>query len=239
MVRWIGGRSDAVVAVSSAVAAKHSGGGAPILRTIPDGIDLARFSPLPARREPGPMVFAFVGRMSSEKGPDLFVEAARLLLRRNREAVFLLCGEPPVAGRSAADDRVLSLMTEEGPSGRIRHVGFQQDMALFLEKVDVVVVPSRREGLGIAAVEALARGKPVIARRVGGLPEVVSHGEVGLLVDGDDPSDLADAMESLLTDRVLFERMSAAAPAKASSFSRDEMVRSIEQIYRQARNSSL
>jgi glycosyltransferase involved in cell wall biosynthesis len=89
------------------------------------------------------------------------------------------------------------------------------EVAAWMRTADVVVVPSRREPLGLAAVEALACGTPVVASKVGGLREVVRDGENGLLIPADDPGALAEALRRLL-DAALRARLGAAGPASVA-----------------------
>ncbi|MFH1681188.1 MAG: glycosyltransferase family 4 protein [Candidatus Eisenbacteria bacterium] len=233
LIPWIGRRSDAVIAISSAVSVKHrrKGRGSHV-RIVPDGIDLGRFSPLPPRSAPGPKVFAVVGRLSHEKGHRIFVNAALEFLEAGGEAEFVLCGNWTTGGGSDFERRILARFENRPAAKRIRVLGFQEDVAEFLEKTDVMVVPSLREGFGIAAVEALARGRPVIASRVGGLPEIVQHGRNGLLFEAGNVSQLAAAMRSIVDDPELYGRLAALAPSSVRRFSAEETIRSIHEAYR-------
>lgn len=231
LVRWIGRRSRAVVAVSKAVAGKHGGARPGRVRVIPDGIDLARFSPLPLRAEGEDGVFAFAGRTSWEKGPHVFVRAALEALRNGVRARFVLCGDSPVRGRSAVDDEILDALDRESSSGRIVHVGFREDMPSFLAGVDVLVVPSLREGLGLAAIEALARGRPVIASRVGGLPEIVVPGENGILVDAGDARAIARAVAEIAAGRLPLASLAKGAARSVSAYSVERMIESVRALY--------
>ena len=96
----------------------------------------------------------------------------------------------------------------------VRFLGRVDDVAELLAAADVVVMPSRQEGLGVAALEAMAAAVPVIASRVGGLPEAVRDGETGLLVAADDPTALAAAIARLAADRALATGLGAAGAAR-------------------------
>jgi glycosyltransferase involved in cell wall biosynthesis len=94
-------------------------------------------------------------------------------------------------------------------------------------------MPSRREGLGVAALEAMAAGRPVVASAVGGLREAVGDGQTGLLVPPGDPAALAAALARVLVDADLRARLAAAGPARiAGGFSADQMVAAYERLYR-------
>jgi glycosyltransferase involved in cell wall biosynthesis len=234
LVRWIGRRSALVLAVSAAVAAKHVGKlGEPGARVVKEGIDLSRFSPLPPRSGRERMVFAFVGRMSREKGPHIFAKAAREALRSGLDAEFAFYGESPGEGDADLDREVIGLASGGETAERFRMGGFHEDVAAVLREVDVVVLPSLREGLGMAAIEALARGRPVIASRVGGLPEVVVDGKNGLLVEAGSAEELARAMVRLASDPVLYARLAAGAPETVRRYSVDGMTQSVISCYKE------
>jgi len=137
----------------------------------------------------------YVGRLSEEKGVLELAEAAR-------DLPLVVVGDGPLRERLPASAKV---------------VGFVAPAAVgsYLERAAVVVCPSRREGYGIVARQALAHGRPVVASRVGGLPEVVVDGETGLLVPARDPPALRAALERLLGDEGLRARLGTAGRALA------------------------
>src|SRR5881628_2741195 len=98
--------------------------------------------------------------------------------------------------------------------GAVEMVGFRRDVAACLAAADVVALPSLQEGLGVAALEAMAAGRPVVASRVGGLTEAVVHEETGLLVPPGDPTALATALVRLARDPGLRARLGAAGRAR-------------------------
>jgi glycosyltransferase involved in cell wall biosynthesis len=133
-----------------------------------------------------------VGRSSPEKGFDVLLDALRLARDGGMDIVLEIVGEGP--DRAALESRCVQLGLVDAVRfvAPLRRAELQERMA----EAHAVVVPSRREGLGLVAVEALALGRPVIASRVGGLPEVVTAG-TGVLVDPEDPAALARAFASL------------------------------------------
>lgn len=92
-----------------------------------------------------------------------------------------------------------------------RFTGFQRNVPEWLIATDIAVVPSHVEPLGNATLEAMAHGRPVVGTRVGGIPEMISHQETGLLVEPHNPPDLARALERLISDRAERERLGSAA----------------------------
>jgi glycosyltransferase involved in cell wall biosynthesis len=137
----------------------------------------------------------FVGRLSEEKG---VLELAQAL----RDLPLVVVGEGPLRGRLPVSARVVGAVPP-------------QEVGAYLERAAAVVCPSRREGYGIAARQALAYARPVVASAVGGLPEVVVDGETGLLVPPRDPAALRAAVERLLGDAGLRQRLGTAGRALA------------------------
>jgi glycosyltransferase involved in cell wall biosynthesis len=115
---------------------------------------------------------------------------------------------------------------------RVAFLGRRDDPGDLLSACDAFVLPARREGLGVSALEAMAASRPVIASRVGGLAEAVVHERTGLLVPPDDPRALAEAIHRLAADRDLAHRLGAAGPARvAEGFLPEQMVSAYTEIY--------
>jgi glycosyltransferase involved in cell wall biosynthesis len=186
--RWV----DAFIAPSEFVRFMVERAGLPIerVRVIPHGVHL------PSRSFPGGHYGLFAGRLSPEKGIETLLEAVRIA----NDVPIVVAGEGPLEGIS------------HGPN--ISFVGKldRQEMALVLQDALFTVVPSIwHESFGYSALEALAAGKPVIASRVGGLPEIVQEKVNGLLVAPADPTALAEAMRTLWHDRELCAQLGAKA----------------------------
>ena len=218
--RWLYNRgADAVVAISEGVrtALLASGVRPDRITVVPSGVDVGRFEIGAARREdararlglrPDEFVVAIVGALEERKGHATLLEAFALV---REPAVRLLCaGTGSLAGALAARRDALGL--EE----RVRFLGYVTDVPALLAAVDAVAMPSRHEGLGVAALEAMAAGRPVVATRVGGLPEVVGD-EAGLLVAPDDAAGLAAAITRLARDPAAARAFGDAGRARAAS----------------------
>jgi N-acetyl-alpha-D-glucosaminyl L-malate synthase BshA len=134
---------------------------------------------------------------------------ALAILRESREVALVLVGEGPER------PQVQALAAELGVADRVVCLGALSRFAQWLACADLFLMPSETESFGLAALEALACGVPVIASEVGGLPEVVRHGETGLLVPPADPGALASAIAELLDDEPRRRRLGAAARADA------------------------
>jgi len=152
---------------------------------------------------PEGLLALYVGTLSERKGADVFAAGADLAADSGWSGVMI--GEGPLADAIAMHHPALRRLSPL-PSA---------DVAAWMRVADVVAVPSRREPLGLAAVEALACGTPVIAANVGGLREVVRDGENGLLIPPDDAVALAAALSRML-DEGLRARLGAAGPASVA-----------------------
>ena len=111
------------------------------------------------------------------------------------------------AGEGSRKNELKALAAKLGLGEDVIFYGFTADIPSFLATIDVFVLPSLYEGLGVAAIEAMAAGKPVIATRVGGLPELVEDGVTGFLVPPGDSEALANSISRLLSREELMEQM--------------------------------
>jgi glycosyltransferase involved in cell wall biosynthesis len=163
---------------------------------------------------------AIVGRISEQKAQDDFLRAAAQVAQARPEVVFLVVGSsdsPALSVRLSELAAALNL----GPE-RLRftgHVDGAARMAEVYSAIDLLVAPSRWEGFGLMLVEAMACGTPIVATRVGAIPDVVEHGRSALLVAPGDGAALAQAMSQLLSDDPLCARLSAGGPVRARQFS--------------------
>lgn len=159
------------------------------------GVDLAQFVPGP---EPeGIPVVLLMGRMLGDKGVREFVEASRMLATRGRQAKFVLAGGLDPAQPTAIAQSELDAWQDEGTVDYLGHV---EDVPALLARVNLVCLPSYREGLPKTLLEAMAASRAIVASNVPGCTEVVIEGENGVLVPARDAAALADAIETLLAD---------------------------------------
>jgi glycosyltransferase involved in cell wall biosynthesis len=159
-----------------------------------------RFGPSPRSRPPRPdSELLLVGRLSPRKGQDVAIHALRLLHDRHWPVTLRLVGTA-FRGYEWYVEELRRCADELGLVEHVRFDGYRTDIGACNEAADVVLVPSRVEPFGNVAVEALAANRPLVASAVGGLPEIVDHGETGLLVPPDDSRALADAVETFLRD---------------------------------------
>jgi len=173
------------------------------------------------------IVVGFCGRLVAEKGPDLLLQAAVTVLSRNPMARFWIIGDGEL--RPELESR----MRELGISSRVTFFGWRNDSQQLLGAADLVVVSSRREGLCRVAVEGLLLGKPVIATRVGSLPELIRQGDNGLLIPPDNVAALAEAISLLIESEELRHGMGHRALVGIEhQFSLEAMGLDFEAIYR-------
>ncbi len=214
-----------VAAIAPAVERRLVEGGVPPekIRLIPSAVDPDALHPQRAIAKQGPVVLS-AAALVRRKGIDVLLEA----FARVGEAELWIAGDGPQRG--ALETRAKEL----GVAERVRFLGARDDVPDLLAACDVFVLPSRLEGLGVAALEAMAAAKPVVATRVGGLGEVVRDGECGLLVPPDDPAALAAALERLLGDPELRARLGAAGPARvAEGHLPEQLTDAYERLYRE------
>lgn len=194
---------------------------------VPDTYDQRRFTYF-ERRPVGPrrVRLITVGRLVPVKGHDILLRSLGALTRAGVDAELTIVGDGPERGRLAA------LVSREGLSERVFFRGSLEDAALAaaLAEADAFVLPSRREGFGVALVEALATGLPVVATRSGGPEDVVGSGD-GLLVERDDAAALAEGITALAAHVDEYDRQAIAARAHAR-FSAASVGAQLMAIYR-------
>lgn len=172
-----------------------------------------------------------LGAFTAEKGQDVAVEAAGVLKEEFPDARIVLAGE-------VSREKLLHIFGRlHGIEDRVRFVGQVENLEEFYAGLDLFIMPSRAEGLGLAALQAMAHGLPVVASRVGGLPEVVAEGESGWLIPPGSPRALADAVIAAASDRVRLARFGANGRERARQFSTDLMLDRTEALYQRLLDS--
>lgn len=207
-----------------------------ITTCIHNGIDAARYGPRsgrPLRLELGigddEILIGAVGNMRPAKGYDVLLRAAALLKQKVPACRFVIVGDaapPDLANELAEIHRALDL------GDTVRYAGFRPSVEHILKSLDVFVLTSRSEGFSIATVEAMATGLPAVATRCGGPEEIICDGEDGLLVRNESPEAVAEALERLILDRQLRERLGARARDHVvRRFSTEAMVGEYTRLY--------
>ena len=206
------------------------------IRVVPNGVDLRRFAPTHRTAvRGGPPRVGIVGELSPVKGQEDFVRAAAMVLEDfGGDVEFLIVGEDATrtGEHRAAIER---LVADLGLRNHVTLSGHCEDVTTVLPTLDVLVSASRSEAFGMAMVEALASGVPVVATATEGALEIVEEGVTGLTVPPGDVPALAAAVKSLLADATLRASFSAAAARSARErFGLERMVEETERVYAEA-----
>jgi len=249
------GAAGRIVCVSKAIAEIMSSAGAPAgkLSVIPDGLPVTaeeskwagvepgRFSPAPpaerlALRKALAGEFGFpsdsllVGNLAAlvpHKDHDTLIAAALIVLLKRPKVRFL------IAGRGPEEASLIESIKRMGLLGKVILLGHRPDPLPLLKALDIYVQSSWGEGMGSVLIEAAACGIPVAATIAGGIPEVVSDGETGLLVSPRHPEGLAEILMRLIADSTLRDRLAAEGLARVCRFGLTRMANEMEKIYDQ------
>lgn len=187
---------DCVIAISESIRLQMQVHGVPAskIRTIHEGIDLSlvpRLNRAETRRPGGPAVVGTVAHLSPEKGLKYLIEAASLIPEVQKQLRFVIVGD----GECLKE--LEQLVESKGLPDIFEFAGFHSDTFRYMKSFDIFVLPSLSEGLSSAILEAMASSLPIVATKVGGIPELVADGENGLLVAPADPAALALAIQRL------------------------------------------
>jgi glycosyltransferase involved in cell wall biosynthesis len=201
------------------------------IRVIPNGVDVGEFTKAGTRGSRDGVVGLFVGRLDpDQKGLDVLIRAMTKL-PRNPLLRLRLVGED-----WGGAELLRQLAHRLGVADRVTLVGKLSRVQLVSEFVeaDFVVLPSRFEPFGIVLLEAMAAGLPVIASRVGGIPEIVAEGRTGLLVEPDNADALARSLQLLSQDESLRLSMGRAAREHVKEYAWDSVVPRILSVFVEA-----
>jgi glycosyltransferase involved in cell wall biosynthesis len=227
---------QAVIAISDFVRQVLAETGVPadMIEVIPDGIKFPLKLPNIHLRsqmraqwgfEDDNLLVGILGGMTPEKGLDIVIEALRMLEQSLPRACLVVAGS--FSGRELGRVQART----QGAQNRVRPVGPIDKLADFFAGLDLFAMPSRAEGLGSAALLAMAHGVPVVATRVGGLPEVVVDERTGWLVPPDSPPALAEAIVVAASDRARLLALGLQAREWARQFESSIMIERTESLY--------
>lgn len=232
-------RRNRLVAVSNYVRGMLHGRGIrdKYIDTVYNGTDFIeydRYDPKAVREEFGlgseKRIVGLVGRVCREKGHLLMIEAVRDVLKEHPNTHLMFVGRIEEHFAEEFNDAVQSA----GIENNLTMTGVRHDVPRLLDAFDFSTMPSHQETFGIAAIEAMARGKAVVASRIGGLPEVVRHQQTGILIDLR-PQELAEAVNYLLENEAEREQMGALGRTIVEQkFTLSHMVDRLEGVYQRA-----
>lgn len=201
---------------------------------IPNGINLEEFD-IPYSKEEckykleldGKNVVLFVGSLYPLKGPHVLLKAIPKIVKRNNNTTFVFVGGGDI-------DEYKKLSEELGVEKYVRFTGYvgMNLKPLYFRAADVFCLPSvAHEIFGIVNLEAMVCGVPIVASKIGGVPDVVKDGENGLLVPPRNPEALADAIMYLLENEYVREKMGSNGQKKAKNYSWDGIAARVEMVY--------
>jgi L-malate glycosyltransferase len=218
-----------IVANSRAAAVRLVDEGVPArkIAVIPNGLDV------PIRRvrsgERLPRRVTVVANLRPGKGHDTLIDAAVEVLGRHPDATFEIIGD------GSERERLIARADERQVRHAFTFAGHRDDVAARLAAADIFAFPSMSEALPNAVLEAMAAGLPIVASRVGGIPELISHGRTGLLVAPGDPAALAANLLRVMNEDGLAARLGEAARVAAEArYSFDRMVTAFDACYTNA-----
>jgi glycosyltransferase involved in cell wall biosynthesis len=197
---------------------------------VHNAVDLHRFTPAPERRAelrrawnlpPDAPVIAGIGRLNYQKNFELFIEIAREVRRTHPQVIFVIAGVGP-------EERALKARAGDG----VRFLGLVADTAKLYDAIDLLLMPSRFEGLPMTLLEAMAMRVPAVASRLDGIAEIIEDGADGLLATPGERDEFAAHLRTLLGDPKRRAQLAEQAFIKVSRhFSAERMAREVEALY--------
>ena len=204
------------------------------IHTIHSGVDIDRFKPgridtAALKKQLGfsekSLVVGTIGWLLPIKGPVFLLDAMTRIWGKKIDALLVY------VGKGELEDKLKKEAFRRGVGDRVFFLGWRSDVNHIMQLFDVFVLPSLNEGMGRVLVEAMAAAKPVVASEVGGIPDLVRHGQNGFLVDPGDSKGLALYIEKLLADRELRFQMGGRGQKLSQDYSVQKMVAKIDALY--------
>jgi len=229
---------ERIICVSKAVRDHHASRTrlpSNMYQVIYNGIDTNQYRPDSQSRErfreklrikKDELLISFVGRLDYQKNPQMFLQAVEVTRKRHGNIKVVIAGDGPEA-------RAVERFVREGNNAQwITWLGFTDEIPALLNASDIFVLPSRWEGFGLSAAEAMATEVPVIATKVPGLTELIIDGKTGLIIEPEDVDALILAMEKLINDEAMRKSLGSAARQRVQEeFSIEANIAAHEQLY--------
>jgi len=170
------------------------------------------------------------GQLTRSKGQYTAIKAAALLKKKKLDFVMWLAGDIPIGNKSQYYENLLDLIRVSGLEENVFFVGWRSDVPALMRLADIVVLPTHTEGFPRALAEAMVLGRPVVSTAVGGVSDLIIHGETGLLMPVDDENALARSIERLMSDGEFARRIVAKAHKYIyDSFHTDKQIRLVRE----------
>lgn len=201
------------------------------IEVVPNGVTPRKGTGSAVRRELGlqddQLLLLAVGSLYPVKGHVHLIEALSLIgSNDNRVRVA-------IAGQGGEESRLRALADDLGVASAVHFLGFRSDVPELLDAADVFVMPSLSEGMPMAMIEAMLASLPIVSTNVGGIPELLTSPDMGVLVDPSDPKGLAEAIRTLVDDPEEMQRLGRAARERAlAHFTSSTMVERYLELYR-------
>jgi len=202
--------------------------------TIHSGVDIDRFMKASVnieekkrslRLNPEGLVVGTVGWLLPIKGPMYLFKAMEIIWQTNPGIQLVY------VGKGDLEEDVKKEAYRIGVSDKVAFLGWRDDIPEIMQILDIFVLPSLNEGMGRVLVEAMAAGRPIVASKVGGIPDLVKDGQNGFLVKPGDVIGLSSAIKKLLDDKKMREEMGRKGRAMAGDYSVEKMIEKIDALY--------
>jgi glycosyltransferase involved in cell wall biosynthesis len=202
------------------------------IKTIYNGIEIENENT--KRIEKNYKIAGVISRFVPQKGIIYFIKCIPVVLKEIKNVKFLIIGEGP------EKENLIKEIKELNIENFVEILPYQKNISSFLKSFDLLVVPSISEGAGIIILEAMANKLPVVATRVGGIPEIVKHNETGILVEPANIGELSSAIIKLLKEEKLAEKMGESArEIVKEKFDINLMIKETEKLYEDVLNENL
>ena len=208
------------------------------LSVIHSGVDLNCYKRSKTKGNPGKnelaippdsLVVGYVGWLIPIKGVSHLVNAMAEVMQRHPNSLLVLVGKGDEKGEE--EIKLREQVENLGLADNVHFLGWRPDVDEIMGCFDIFVLPSLNEGMGRVLVEAMAAGLPIVANRVGGIPDLIKHGENGLLVPPANPGALEQAISDLLSDKARRKRMGETGKRMCRPYSVEAMVEEIDNLY--------
>ncbi len=226
---WLDGDkvTSQVIAVSKALLEEEVGNNSKACaQVIYNGVDIYKFDSTFKRYESIDQIkIGVVARLAPQKGLPYLIEALSIINASYPKVSLVIVGFGP------EKDQLLRQIANRGLDSKIEILEGVSDVQPILQQIDIFVMPSLSEGLSIATIEAMASAKPIVASNVGGLKELIIHGETGILVPPGDARQLSKGIIQLIEDGNLAYQLGIKARQRALQFTREQMISKTHQVY--------